>query len=49
MKKINMKKLQNRMGKTIGTKEALQSVTPMQWNDDVLTGKKKATVRKAVK
>ncbi len=49
MKKINMEKLQGRMGKTISTKEALQGVNPMPWNDDVLTGKKKATVRQAAK
>lgn len=49
MKKINMSKLQKRMGKIISTKEALKDVVPMQWDEDVLSGNKKIIIRKMVK
>lgn len=49
MKKIDMMKLKPRIGKTISTKEALKDVIPMQWDNEVLNGKKKIEIRKAVK
>lgn len=49
MKKIDMSKLQKRIGKTISTKEALKDVEPMQWDKDVLSGNKKIIIRKVVK
>lgn len=44
-KKLNIKKLQTeRSAGYISTKEALKDVTPFEWPDDVLSGKKKAVV-----
>lgn len=49
MKKLNMDKLQNRMGKNISTKESLRDIIPMRWSNDVLTENKKVTIRNVVK
>ena len=35
--------------KTISTEEALKDITPIQWSEDVLSGKKKVTITKAEK
>jgi hypothetical protein len=47
-KKLDMSKLIFADG-FISTEEALKDVTPIEWSDDVLSGKKKVTVTAAEK
>jgi hypothetical protein len=48
-KKLDMNKLNCRITEFISTEEALKDVIPIEWSDDVLSGKKKVTVTAAEK
>lgn len=41
---LDMSKISNKKSKVISCKNALSDVTPINWSDDVLTGKKKIIV-----
>lgn len=43
-KSLNLSKLQNKKSIIISSKEALKDVTPIDWNQEVLTGKKKIVI-----
>ncbi|MGL5329087.1 MAG: hypothetical protein ACRDD7_07455 [Peptostreptococcaceae bacterium] len=45
IKKLNMNKIKENPIGTIPSKEALKDVTPIQWSEDVVSGKKKVTVK----
>jgi len=44
LKPLDLTKLKNKQSKFISSKEALADVTPITWNEDVLTGKKRVIV-----
>lgn len=48
-RRLDFSKLKHRMGNIISTEEALKDVTPIQWPEEVLTGKKKVIITKAEK
>lgn len=41
---LNMDKIKNRITKTISTEEALKDVSPMEWDEGVVEGKKKVVL-----
>lgn len=43
---LDLSKLRARVSKTISTEESLQDVTPVNWSEDVLSGKKKICISK---
>lgn len=43
-KSLNLSKLQNKKSIIISSKEALKDVTPIDWNQEALTGKKKIVI-----
>ncbi len=45
-KKLDKSKLNNRINKTISTKEALSQVTPLEFIEDVYNGTKKVQIDK---
>ena len=44
-RKLNLNKLKNRSYKIISSKEALKNVIPIEWNNDILNGKKKIIIK----
>lgn len=40
----DMEKIKSRITKTISAKEALKDVEPMQWDKDIIDGKKKVVL-----
>jgi hypothetical protein len=48
-KRLDMSKLNNRISKIVPMEEALKDVAPIEWSDDVLSGKKKVVVTNAEK
>lgn len=45
-KSLNLSKLANRKHTVISSKQALSDVTPINWSDDVLSGKRKVIITK---
>lgn len=43
---LDLSKLRNRKHTVVSTKEALKDVTPIDWSNDVLSGKRKVTITK---
>lgn len=43
---LDLGKLRNRKHTVVSTKEALKDVTPIDWSNDVLSGKRKVTITK---
>lgn len=43
-RRLDMSKLKNRKIGTISSEEALKDVIPINWSEDVLSGKKKAII-----
>lgn len=44
-RKLDMNKILNKKSSFCSTKKALKDVVPFEWDDDILTGKKKIEVR----
>ena len=44
MAKMNVEKLNSRIDKVISSEEALKSIVPMEWSEDILTGNKQVLV-----
>lgn len=44
MAKLNVEKLNSRIDKVISSEEALKSIVPMEWSEDILTGNKQVLV-----
>jgi hypothetical protein len=47
--RLDVNKLNSRIKKVIFTEEALKDVTPIEWSDDILSGKRKLEVTNAEK
>ncbi|KUO73380.1 MAG: hypothetical protein APF77_13745 [Clostridia bacterium BRH_c25] len=45
-KKLDLNKIANKKSIIVSTKEALEDVTPVNWSDIVLSGKKKIIIEK---
>lgn len=45
MKKLDMNKIKSNPVNTISSRDSLKDVTPIQWNEEVLNGKKKVTIK----
>lgn len=45
-RQLDLSKLKNRRRKTLSSTEALNNVTPINWSEDVICGKKKAIFTK---
>ena len=43
-RRLDLEKLQSRITKVITTEEALKDVVPMEWPEEVLSGKKKVII-----
>lgn len=43
---LYMSKLKSRKKNTMSTEESLKDIIPINWNDEVLNGKKKVIIRK---
>lgn len=44
MAKLDAEKLNRRIDKVVSSEEALKSVTPMEWSEDILSGDKQVLV-----
>lgn len=44
MAKLDAEKLNRRIDKIVSSEEALKSVTPMEWSEDILSGDKQVLV-----
>lgn len=44
MAKLNVEKVNSRIDKAVSSEEALKSITPIEWPEDVLTGNKQALI-----
>ena len=44
MAKLNVEKLNSRIDKVISSEQALKSIVPMGWSEDILTGNKQVLV-----
>lgn len=44
IKRLDMEKLKGRITKVISTEEALKDVEPMEWPEEVLSGKTKVII-----
>ncbi|MBQ4558799.1 MAG: hypothetical protein IJA54_00555 [Tyzzerella sp.] len=44
IKRLDMEKLKSRITKVISTEEALKDVEPMEWPEEVLSGKTKVII-----
>ena len=44
MEKLNVEKLNSRIDKVISSEQALKSIVPMGWSEDILTGNKQVLV-----
>lgn len=44
IQRLDMEKLKSRITKTISLEEALKDVEPMEWPEEVLSGKKKVII-----
>lgn len=44
---LDLSKLRSRSSKTIPTESALQGITPINWSEEVLAGKRKVHITKA--
>ena len=44
IQRLDMEKLKSRITKVISTEEALKDVEPMEWPEEVLSGKKKVII-----
>ena len=49
MAKLNVEKLNSRIDKVISSEEALKSIVPMEWPEDILTGNKQVLVTNIAK
>ena len=49
MAKLNVEKLNSRIDKVISSEEALKSIVPMEWSEDILTGNKQVLVTNIAK
>ncbi len=45
-RRLDFSKISNRIVGTLSSEEALKDITPMQWSEDILSGKKKAIITK---
>lgn len=45
-RRLDFSKISNRIVGTLSSEEALKDITPMQWSEDVLSGKKKVLITK---
>lgn len=46
-KALDIQALKGKKRKIVSSADALKDVTPIEWSDEVLLGKKKATIKKA--
>ena len=44
LRKLDMNKIRNKKHSFISSSEALADITPFEWSDDVLSGKKKVII-----
>lgn len=44
MAKLNVEKLNSRIAKVISSEEALRTIVPMEWPEDILNGNKQVLV-----
>ena len=44
IQRLDMEKLKSRITKVISTEEALKDIEPMEWPEEVLSGKKKVII-----
>ena len=49
MTKLNVDKLNSRIDKVISSEEALGTIVPMEWSEDILTGRKQVSVTNITK
>lgn len=47
LKSLDLNKLKNKKATIISSEKALKEVTPINWNEDILSGEKKITLCKA--
>ena len=43
---LDFSKISSRNTKVVSSEEALKDVTPVEWSEDILNGKRKVTVKK---
>ena len=43
---LDLDKIKSRITKTVTSAEAVKDIVPIQWSNDVLSGKKKAIVKR---
>jgi hypothetical protein len=48
-RRLDMSKLNSRITKIVPIEEALKDVTPIEWSDEVLSGKKEVVITNAEK
>lgn len=48
LKSLDLNTLKNKKTIIVSSEEALKDVTPIDWSEDVLSGKKKVTLYKAI-
>jgi len=46
LKSLNLEKLNSKKSIIVSSKNALKDVTPINWSNDILSGKKKVTISK---
>lgn len=49
MTKLNVEKLNSRIDKVISSEEALRTIVPIEWSNDILTGNKQVSVTNITK
>ena len=45
-RRLDFSKISSRNTKVVSSEEALKDVTPVEWSEDILNGKRKVTVKK---
>lgn len=45
-KRLDFNKIKNITNKNISSEEALKDIVPIQWSEDILSGKKKVIIKK---
>lgn len=43
-RKLDLEKINKRITKFVSTEESLKDITPIKWNDDILSGRKKVVI-----
>ena len=45
-RRLDFSKISSRNTKVVSSEEALKDVTPVEWSEDILNGKRKVTIKK---